>query len=209
MIERIRGTLQRVSEHDAAIEPAASGLWHRVLIPSYMHDRLADRLHAEIELFTLQYLESPNQGSSFVPRLVGFDTEAERAFFERFTTVKGVGTKKALRALAQPPAAVARAIAERDAEWLKTLPEIGKRLAETIIAELHGRVAESLAEGMMTPEMKPSPASAAVRDAISALVALGETRADAERWIQRARDLSPDGDADELVSVAYRARAAE
>lgn len=209
MIERIQGTLQRLSEHDAAIEPAGSGLWHRVLLPAYMHDRLADRLHSEIDLATLEYLESPNQGSSFIPRLVGFDSEAERAFFERFTTVKGVGTKKALRALAQPPAAVARAIADRDAAWLKTLPEIGKRLAETIIAELHGRVAESLAEGMMTPEMKPSAGSVAVRDAVSALVALGENRADAERWIERARDLSPDGDADELVSMAYRARASE
>lgn len=206
MIERIRGTLQRLGEHEAAIEPTGSGLWYRVLLPAYMYDRLAGRQGTDVELATLQFYDSPNQGATLVPRLVGFDTDAERSFYERFTTVKGVGPKKALRAMREPPASMARAIADRDAAWLKTLPEIGTRLAETIIAELHGKVAESLAAGMIQGELKPSPASGAMADAVSALVALGETRAEAERWVAAAHEQSPDASADELVSHAYRVR---
>lgn len=212
MIERVTGHLRRLGETDAAVEPANTGLWHRVMLPAYLRPRLEGRLGEVVELATLEFLDSPNQGTTFVPRLIGFETDTERAFFEQFTTVKGVGPKKALRALVEPPPVVARLIADRDAKGLQRLPEIGKRLAETIIAELDGKITGALAEGLMGAsgsqiEARPGPTDPVQSDAIATLVALGETRLDAERWIAAARERDPDADAQGLVSAAYQLRA--
>ena len=86
-----------------------------VLVPAYLREGLASRAGGIVTLYTIQSFESPDGGSSFAPRLIGFTTPDERRFFELLTTVKGVGTKKALRALASPVGDVARAITLRDA----------------------------------------------------------------------------------------------
>ncbi|MEO0513453.1 MAG: Holliday junction branch migration protein RuvA [Planctomycetota bacterium] len=223
MIERIRGTLCRLGEADAAVEPLGSGLWHRVMLPAYVRAALEGRAGEPVDLATLEFLDSPNQGATMVPRMIGFETDAERAFFERFTTVKGLGPKKALRALVEPPGAVAEAIARRDAKWLQRLPEIGKRLAETIIAELHGKLDEVLvaslgatldaaAGGALGPADEPTPGpfrdDGVAADAVSTLLTLGETKPDAERLIARARADHPDDDLDALVAHAYELRGA-
>jgi glycolate oxidase len=60
---------------------------------------------------------------------------------------KAEADTKALRALVHRPPVVARAIAEKDAKLLSTLPEIGKRMAERVIAELDGKVDAFLVPG--------------------------------------------------------------
>jgi Holliday junction DNA helicase RuvA len=167
-------------------------LAYEVLVPAFLAERLKTQLGASITLTTFQYLESQGQGTSFIPRLVGFQTVAEREFFELFTTVKGIGNRRALRAMATDPAAIARAIMAKDSKALTKLPEIGKRMAETIIAELSGKVDTFLS----TAEVKELDASVngqastedpIVDEAILALVALGESRADAQAMVTRAQ----------------------
>jgi Holliday junction DNA helicase RuvA len=143
-----------------------------------------------------------------VPRLIGFDTEEDRSFFELFTTVKGIGNRKALRALSLPFETIAGAIASRDVDTLKSLPEIGKRTAETIVAELHGKVDRFI-------EMKPAfedgaprehdPRTALVRDAVAMLAQLGEPAARARQLIDRAlRGDASIASPEDLVAAAYR-----
>ena len=74
------------------------------------------------------------------PRLLGFLHDEDRAFFRQFLTVKGVGVRKALRALAAPVAKIASDIESGDATALAQLPGIGKRMAQQIVAELRGKV---------------------------------------------------------------------
>lgn len=93
-----------------------------------------------LDLHTIQYLEGVNQGVSFIPRLIGFTSPRDRHFFELLTSVKGLGNKRALRAMAVAPSSIARAIAERDARFLQRLPEIGPKLAELIVHELKNKV---------------------------------------------------------------------
>ncbi len=102
--------------------------------------------------------------------------------------MKGIGNRKALRAMSVEPARIAAAIQARDIRALTQLPEIGKRLAETVVAELSGKVA-----AFLTPaEVKSLDAAASYGpgpvgiDAVEALLALGETRADAETLVARA-----------------------
>ncbi|HEX8877771.1 MAG TPA: Holliday junction branch migration protein RuvA [Phycisphaerales bacterium] len=218
MISRLTGKLESL-EPDAAHIASADGSFAReVLIPAYVAPHLAARVGQSVTLITMEYLEGQGQGTSFIPRLIGFQSARDRDFFDLFTTVKGIGNRKALRAMAIEPAQIARAIAERNAGALVKLPEIGKRLAETIIAELSGKVEPYLSEQeLRTLEVKSSAVFSEPRlnpigeEAVAALVALGESRSDAERRVMLALDrASKAGKAtpktsDELIAAVFSA----
>jgi Holliday junction DNA helicase RuvA len=193
MITRISGRLESVVGNQCVVAVGAGDIAHEVLVPAYLSDVLLEQVGQRVTLWTLEFLESPNQGASFVPRLLGFGSVQERRFFELLTTVRGIGMRKALRALATDVGTVAAAIARRDARSLTDLPEIGKRMAETIIAELNGKVdafvSESVreaAEGLPGENERTGGTRGAEEDAIEALIALGETRSEAEVLVGRA-----------------------
>ena len=211
MIRKIAGKLDSMDGLAALVTPAIGGITYEVLVPAYLSERLVGEVGKGVEFVTLQYLEGQGQGASFVPRLIGFPTVHERRFFELLVTVKGMGNKKALRALAVEPGVFARAIAERDTRALQALPEIGKRMAETVIAELTGKVdAFVVYEAGRGVEAKPGTRQArsgASEEAIEMLVALGETRADAERMVERATGKDPGlGSSASIVAAALGSR---
>jgi Holliday junction DNA helicase RuvA len=192
VITRLTGKLESVDDRAAFIAVMGGEMAYEVLVPAFLAERLKAQVGAAVTFTTFQYLESQGQGSSFIPRLVGFQSAQEREFFELFTTVKGIGNRRALRAMAADPAVIARAIMTKDAKALTKLPEIGKRMAETIIAELSGKVDTFLS----TAEVKQLDAAAngqpatddpTVEEAVQALVALGETRTDAQTMVARAQ----------------------
>lgn len=140
MIARITGTLEQIDDGEALIA-LPGGMAHQVLVPAYLARRMAAQPGGSlVTLHTLEYFESQNQGASFIPRLIGFATVAERSFFELLTSVKGLGNKRALRAMAGEPGLIARAIHDRDTRALQRLPEIGPKLAELIVHELKNKV---------------------------------------------------------------------
>ncbi len=180
----------------ALIEPAGSATGYEVLLPAFLGPSLEPKIGHSVRLRTLHYLESQGQGTSFIPRLIGFTHDHQRRFFEAFTTVKGLGYRRALRALAIEPADIAELIVTKNAKGLIALPEVGKRLAETIIAELTGKVDGFLDLGATDGigRVEPRPPYTAKRpgsnlppvaaDAVEALISLGETRSEAERRIE-------------------------
>ena len=210
MIERIAGTLEAIVGTDALIS-TGTPFDCRVMLPAYLAERLAHLIGGDIQLHTHFYLESHGQGTSFIPRLIGFGSPAERSFFELFTTVKGVGSRKALRAMAAEPAIIARAIAARDTRALIALPEIGKRLAETIVAELDGKVARFLSTDELDAALAAAQAGPTASlagpeaEALAALVALGEPADAAERMVRAAAAAEPKPlTTDALIQAAYR-----
>ncbi|MBC7772968.1 MAG: hypothetical protein H7210_10770 [Pyrinomonadaceae bacterium] len=147
MITRITGVLECIDGNVATVALAGCGIAYEVLIPAYFAHRLRSEatpaasgsnpdetsgkqpsstgsgdtllmMHAPITLYTMEYLEGQGQGTSFIPRLIGFASPAEREFFDLLTTVKGLGNKRTLRALAVEPGAVVQAIIGRDARRL-------------------------------------------------------------------------------------------
>jgi Holliday junction DNA helicase RuvA len=204
MISRIVGRLEHVEAARAEID-AGAGLWYEVLVPACDVERLSRRVGQQVILHTIHYLDGDPARGSIVPRLVGFLAEGDRDFFRVFTTVKGVGIRKALRALARPVAEVAAAIQNKDAKLLTALPEIGKRTAEQIIAELHGKV-DAFAGELAAVEQAQLPEAGA--EAIAVLVQLGERRADAEALVERVLAVAPELDsAERILQAAYRLRA--
>jgi len=139
MIARIEGTLTGV-EGDAALIYTEGGLTYEVLLPAFTVHRLAAQTDQPVTLHTLQFLESQNQGASFIPRLAGFLTAQDKAFYELLVTAKGIGYRRALRAMTISTPQIAAAIADRDIATLQTLPEIGKRTAENLTVNLRDKV---------------------------------------------------------------------
>lgn len=211
MLDRIRGELREVGDHAAIV--IVGPLDYQVLVPAGDAARLRLSVGEPVEFVLLHYLESQANGAVFRPRLVGFSGETDRAFFELLTSVKGIGYRKALRALAMPIATVARAVAEKDVDTLRALPEIGKRTAETIVLDLSEKV-EELMPGLVggldgDPDEAVGDSTAgtsdAAREAILVLVQLGESRVVAADLVERARRADPElSESDALVAAALR-----
>jgi Holliday junction DNA helicase RuvA len=208
LIEAEAGRVVLGDGPEAGVAPGAGGtgggtaggvmLRYELLVPAYLVESLAQRLGERVSFHTIQYIETPSTGVG-TPRLLGFATAEDKAFFQVFTTVKNVGPRKALRAMAQPAGVIAMHIVSKDAKALQKLPEIGKRLAETMVAELSGKVEKFAAAVAMEPsasadapnvtpavEAKPAAWPEPAAEALEALVRLGEHRAEAERRVARA-----------------------
>ena len=217
MITQLTGTLVAIEGGAAHVQ--CGDLVYEVLVPAADSMSLAARLGQPARFHTLHYLEGQGQGSSFWPRLIGFQSTQDRDFFELFTTVKGIGNRKALRALQLPFAQVAAAIADRDLGLLQSLPEIGKRTAEAICVELKGKV-DAFASGSAAaaPVAGGTPARrgavtaesklvAAARDAVEVLAQLGHSKPVARDMIERVlarEDLPSDATPEALVERALR-----
>lgn len=227
MLARITGVLEQVDAGVALIAVAyeRGGAAHETLVSPAFAAALAPRVGEVVTLHTIEYFESQTQGASFTPRLLGFASPEDRRFFELLTKVKGLGPRRALRALAEPTAVVAGAIARRDTRALQDLPEIGRKLAETIIAELQEKALAFAGPAGKDPEirLRPDAARAALdvaaagasgpalpaeaAQALAALVRLGESRAEAERLVRLALERRPGaGSADEVLTAALASR---
>lgn len=224
MLARLTGvleTLDSVSARIAAPPPAIdlpSPHALEVLLSPHAAATLAPSLGHTVTLFTVQHLESLSQGASFIPRILAFTSTDERRLFELLTKVKGLGPKRALRILAAPPADIANAIATRDARFLSSLPEVGKKLAESIITELADKaaaLATSTSPSSSSAPERPSPSAITstlpphAAQAAAALVRLGERSADAEFLVRAALAANPSFDSpDQLLSAALASRGA-
>ena len=203
MIARITGRLEGIAGGAALVDGGAA-LAYEVLVLACDVERLSRRVGQEVVLHTIHYLEGDPARGMQQPRLIGFANESDREFFRLFTTVKGVGARKALRALVRSPGEVAAAIAAKDAAALVALPEIGKRTAEQIIAELSGRVDEFAAGAAAERPELPEPAA----EALAVLVQLGERRADAAALVERVLAVAPHLESPEaIIQQVYRLKA--
>ena len=187
MISSLTGTLHHVDED--RIHLRVGPIVYEALVPASDVPLLGSGVGEEMTFHTILYFEGDASGGNLEPRLLAFLRKDDKRFFEKFITVKGIGPKKALKALIYPAGDIARAIEEKDARFLVGLPQIGKRMAEQIVAELAGKVKEFATS---YDSASPSIAGASVgrsvveEDAISALMALGERRTDAETLLERA-----------------------
>src|SRR4051794_34145805 len=190
MIASLTGELVHVD--DDRLHLRVGPIVYQLLAPAADLNLLQAGVGEEMTFHTLMYLQGDSNGGNIEPRLIGFLRREDKKFFEKFITVKGIGPKKALKALALPVGEIAQAIESKDARFLCELPEIGKRTAEQIIAELSGKVEQfatpvvSGAGGAMS-SFGGTRRTPAEEDAIAALMALGERRADAEHLLDRAK----------------------
>jgi holliday junction DNA helicase RuvA len=191
MIASLTGELCHVDEDHVHLR--VGPLVYELLVPASDLLSLQSTVGETLTLHTIFYLEGdPNRGN-LEPRLIGFMRLSDKRFFDRFTTVKGVGVKTALRALSIPVGEIAKAIESRDSRFLVGLKGIGKRTAELIVAELSGKVT-AFALGLDDVAIAPRPRLSAEEEAAVGFAIspqLGLRRADAERLLQRVKAAHP------------------
>lgn len=208
MIVRLRGILSDIT--DATVILEREDVAHEVLVPAYAIGELGAVRGQSVLLHTMEYYEGSAAGGNLIPRIVGFLHADDRAFFECFITVKGIGVRKGLKALTEPTGRIAGHIEAADAAALSRLPGIGKRTAEQIIVELRGKVQKFAVSGGVkgAGTAEASKLSRAQRDALELLVAWGDSRADVLRWLARAAELQSDlKEVEAWVKAAYRIKA--
>jgi Holliday junction DNA helicase RuvA len=207
MIAALTGTLQHVDE--THLHLLSGPVLYELLFPAADGQSLKAMIGDELTVHTIFYLAGDPTRGGLEPTLIGFLRPADKKFFELFTTVKGIGPKRALRALTVTVGEIATAIENKDAKFLVGLPEIGKRTAEQIIAELAGKLRSFALAAPIDAKTGRTVArrDTAEEDAIAALMSLGERRADAENWLERAKASNPEmKTTDQLLREMLRLR---
>ena len=204
MIARIEGKLVTLETASALLQ--VGQICYEIMLPAYCVQSLSGQIGEEIVLCTMEYYEGTPAGGNLIPRIVGFLNSGERDFFTIYTSVKGMGIKKALKSLSIPVANIAAAIESGDHKILGTLPGVGKRMSQQIIAQLQGKLQSFAigAEQARTTETVFKPFQA---EALEILIAWGEKRNESIELIELACKRHADiKSAEGLVPLVYRVK---
>lgn len=157
MISAVRGLVFDISPGKVQVE-TDSGLILQVLIPVSSYTAIKNE--KEVLLHTVLRVKEDQMV------LYGFLTTKERAFFETFISISGVGGKTALSLISAFSAnELVEAINNGDAAKISSIPGIGKKTAQRIILELTGKLELEEEEVAETVQLR--------EDLISGLVNLG------------------------------------
>ncbi len=200
MIGYLEGKLLKFDEDRILLLTHQVG--YEILLPAVVMKTIRQKaIGDEISLY-IYYHQTERQPK---PVLIGFNSEAEKEFFQQFISVGDIGPLKAAKALTLPIQDIARAIESRNVVVLSRLKGIGERTAQKIIAALCGRIDRFvLAHG---PEAGPgeafSDASAPVYRVL--VEQLGHRPADARNMIAQAlKRNSAISTPEELFDEVYR-----
>ena len=196
MISRLRGSLVEKLPTRAVID--VEGVGYELQVPVSTFERLPEPGGRVAILTHLVVRED-------ALLLFGFATAGERDLFRLLITVSGVGPKIALAVLSgMDDGRFRRAVADRDVEILRTIPGIGKKMAERLVVELRDRLP---VVGEESPEERAARSLGCpvevYRDAVAALVSLGYTQAAASATTRKVLAEAAGGlELDELVRRA-------
>ncbi len=138
--------------------------------------------------------------------LFGFASMSEKSMFIKLIDISGVGPKMALGILSGiTTTALALAVANSDVKSLSSIKGVGKKTAERIILELKEKVDITSSDFVSSTTSINISSSKEINDAIEALVALGITKNDAIKAVQKASETAIDTNA--IITLALRSMA--
>lgn len=181
MIGRIHGTLLAKQAPELLID--VNGLGYELFAPMTTFYQLPD-VGSQVTLHThLVVREDAHQ-------LYGFLAETDRRLFRTLIKVSGVGAKLALSLLSGMSAnELVMTVRSGDTSSLTRIPGVGKKTAERLIVEMRDRLnewetKESLHSSAVTSAFD-TLVQDDVRDAVSALIALGYKPPEASRMVRQ------------------------
>lgn len=199
MIGYLRGKVLSLRPESVILD--VNGVGYEVVCSGAAFSKLSGvRTGEEGEVYT--YLQVSEQGVA----LFGFADLREKEFFLRLTSVQGVGAKLAIAALSSMrPADLTEAIYTADVKRLTAVKGLGKKTAERIVLELHGKISADEIIGTSEGSMPAvsAPRSQDDDDAVAALMNLGFTKQESARAVERAKAAGA-GTIEEIIGLALR-----
>lgn len=199
MIGYLRGKVLSLRPESVILD--VNGVGYEVVCSGAAFSKLSGvRTGEEGEVYT--YLQVSEQGVA----LFGFADLREKELFLRLTSVQGVGAKLAIAALSSMrPADLTEAIYTADVKRLTAVKGLGKKTAERIVLELHGKISADEIIGTSEGGMPAVsvPRSQDDDDAVAALMNLGFTKQESARAVERAKAAGA-GTIEEIIGLALR-----
>ncbi|HOC89837.1 MAG TPA: Holliday junction branch migration protein RuvA [bacterium] len=119
--------------------------------------------------------------------LIGFATPAEKELFQLLLTVSGIGVRSALAILSGCRVdELFTWIARGDEVALTRIPGLGKKTAQRMILDLKEKAAQQLQKGGLTAVPTPAVAPQLSEQAVQALTALGFSKLEAQKALEKA-----------------------
>lgn len=180
MIAQLTGTVAAKGGMDVVVD--CGGVGYAVSVPLSTLDNVP-AVGQNVTLKTIMVVREDAM------QLYGFLTEAERDAFKLLTTIQGIGGRIALGVLSATSLdGLRKAVATGNVAALQRLPGIGKKTAERIVVELR----EKIIGVVPASTDSVSVLSQTADDAVSALIALGYSKAAAEKAVKTALQQQPD-----------------
>ncbi len=169
MIASLHGTLESLGSNWAIIN--VNGIGFQVYMPTSTLSTLGT-MGKEVHLHTHLHLREDSVA------LYGFASAEELELFQILLGVSGIGPRLALAMLsAMSVEQVSMAIATGSVDLLKTIPGIGKKMAERLVLELKDKIGAGL---LAIPAAQLAQENT---DVIAALTSLGYSVAEASRAV--------------------------
>ena len=194
MIAYLRGNVWETTQESVIL--LVNGVGYELLCSAAAFRRVEGK-KTDVGLYT--YLQVKEDGVT----LFGFASAGEKRTFLDLISVSGVGPKMGIAILSALSAEeVAECIATADAKRLSRVKGLGKKTAEKIILELHGKIsAEELLEDKAATGVKKAPPAAEDEEALQALSGLGFSRAESVSAVERAKNAGAKG-LEEILRLA-------
>ena len=175
MISYVKGTVAYIGNDCIVVDN--NGIGYNIQVSSSTASAVV--MEKEVQIYTYMNVKE-NELSLF-----GFLTKEELNMFNLLISVNGVGPKSAVAMLgALSPSQLALAIATEDIKALSVGQGIGKKIAQRIALELKDKVgADTITTGVELVQ-KVDVATGERAEALSALMALGFTKNEAENAIK-------------------------
>jgi holliday junction DNA helicase RuvA len=135
MIAYIKGELFK--KEDERLILLTNNIGYEIIFPAFFKKELEGKKKGDELFFYIYYHQTERQPK---PILIGFTTEEEKNFFQKFISVEAIGPLKAVKAMIMPVHKIASAIEAKDVNLLKSLKGVGERTAKKIIAALSGKM---------------------------------------------------------------------
>ena len=198
MIAHLRGKLLSKKANKVLVDVA--GVGYEVSIPVSTFYELGG-IGSDVSLHVYTHVRED------ILALYGFRTDREKALFEKFLTVSGVGPKMAIAILSGLEMdELIPALRSGNLTLLTHIPGVGRKTAERLVLELREKLQDMVLPGAAAAPL-PTPASELTGvdgDVLSALVNLGYARPAAEAAVREVRRENPGADLEQLLRASLR-----
>ena len=193
MITYIKGPITFKNPTFIVVEAGGVGYHINISLHTYAQIEKAD----QVRILTHQHIKEDAH------TLYGFAEDSERNFFRLLISVSGVGPATAQIALSSlTPDELRSAIIGEDVSTFKRVKGIGPKTAKRIILDLKDKVLKDSGE---TPILSTPKDNTLREEALSALLALGFSRPQVQRSLNRiVREQGAVDSTEQLIKLALR-----